>query len=196
MASERYKVRQAPGGLALVQDLVNTKGIRPYAVDLLASPDSASAWQADAAEAWAATRGVDAPDGVTEVTGDDLPRLRELRSTIDALLPAGTGARHPVDAIPGTQVRLAPGPDGQVSIVPVGDGAAWTASAVWSEVMLAQLDGSWARLKLCRNVDCASAFYDASRNNSGVWHSVRTCGNAANLRASRARKRERETPNG
>ncbi|TFV34142.1 CGNR zinc finger domain-containing protein [Streptomyces sp. T1317-0309] len=32
-------------------------------------------------------------------------------------------------------------------------------------------------------------FYDRTRNNIGVWHSVRSCGNPANLRASRARKR-------
>lgn len=79
-----------------------------------------------------------------------------------------------------------------MAVVPVGSGAAWAASAVWSEILLAQLDGAWSRLKLCRNEDCASAFYDTSRNNSGVWHDVRTCGNAANLRASRARRRRRE----
>ncbi|MGY4921931.1 CGNR zinc finger domain-containing protein [Streptomyces sp. 900105755] len=28
-----------------------------------------------------------------------------------------------------------------------------------------------------------------SRNDSGVWHSVKVCGNAANLRAYRARQR-------
>ncbi|GAA3713145.1 hypothetical protein GCM10023082_08630 [Streptomyces tremellae] len=47
----------------------------------------------------------------------------------------------------------------------------------------------WPRLKLCRNEAGGSAFYDASRNNSGVRRSVRTCGNAADLRASRARRR-------
>jgi len=33
------------------------------------------------------------------------------------------------------------------------------------------------------------AFFDRSRNNSGVWHDVKFCGNAANLRAFRARQR-------
>ncbi|WP_230981726.1 CGNR zinc finger domain-containing protein [Mycobacterium malmoense] len=49
-------------------------------------------------------------------------------------------------------------------------------------------------MKRCRNHRCASTFYDRSKNNSGVWHSVKTCGNAANLRASRARRRERDHP--
>jgi predicted RNA-binding Zn ribbon-like protein len=44
-------------------------------------------------------------------------------------------------------------------------------------------------LKVCRNPRCRVAFYDRSRNNSGVWHDVRTCGNAANLRAHRERQR-------
>jgi predicted RNA-binding Zn ribbon-like protein len=63
-------------------------------------------------------------------------------------------------------------------------------SAVWAEVLLAQRAGTWARLKLCREPACASAFYDMSRNNSGVWHDVRVCGNAANLRASRLRRKQ------
>jgi predicted RNA-binding Zn ribbon-like protein len=37
------------------------------------------------------------------------------------------------------------------------------------------------------------AFFDRSRNNSGVWHDVAACGNAINLRASRARRRARAT---
>ncbi|WP_329459639.1 CGNR zinc finger domain-containing protein [Streptomyces sp. NBC_01497] len=192
MATGRYRLRQAPGGLALVQDLVNTKGIQAYRPDLLATPESASAWLADAVQAWAGERDTNAPEDVSHITADDLPRLRELRAAVDALLPAGTGARQPVEDIPSTRIRLTPGPEGRVAVVPVGSGAAWAASAVWSEILLAQLDGAWSRLKLCRNEDCASAFYDTSRNNSGVWHDVRTCGNAANLRASRARRRRRE----
>ncbi|NUR09393.1 MAG: CGNR zinc finger domain-containing protein, partial [Nocardioidaceae bacterium] len=54
---------------------------------------------------------------------------------------------------------------------------------------LAQADGSWPRLKTCRGRGCPCAFYDASRNNSRVWHDVHTCGNVANLRASRTRRR-------
>jgi predicted RNA-binding Zn ribbon-like protein len=51
----------------------------------------------------------------------------------------------------------------------------------------------WRRMKLCGNGRCAVAFFDRSRNNSGVWHDVAACGNAINLRASRARRRARVT---
>jgi predicted RNA-binding Zn ribbon-like protein len=44
-------------------------------------------------------------------------------------------------------------------------------------------------MRLCRNPTCRAAFYDRSKNNSAVWHDVKACGNAINLRASRARRR-------
>ena len=44
---------------------------------------------------------------------------------------------------------------------------------------------SWLYLNWLRGF----AFYDRSRNNGRVWHDVHTCGNVANLRASRARRR-------
>ncbi|MEV0074298.1 CGNR zinc finger domain-containing protein [Amycolatopsis sp. NPDC050768] len=47
----------------------------------------------------------------------------------------------------------------------------------------------WRSLKICRSSACPIAFYDRSRNNSRVWHDVTVCGNIANLRASRARRR-------
>ncbi len=80
-------------------------------------------------------------------------------------------------------------PGGDLALHPAGRGPGWFVSAVWVQVYLAQQAGTWRRLKLCRNRPCGSAFYDRSKNNSGVWHDVRVCGNAANLRASRARRR-------
>nr|BFE77329.1 hypothetical protein GCM10020092_106300 [Actinoplanes digitatis] len=86
-------------------------------------------------------------------------------------------------------VSLVPDADGWVRMVPSGRGTRWLASALWAETLLAQQAGLWSRLKLCHNIDCRAAFFDTSRNNSGVWHDVSTCGNTANLRAFRERKR-------
>ena len=80
--------------------------------------------------------------------------------------------------------------------MPAGSPGEWLESAVWAQVLLAQADGTWPRLKLCRREACGSAFYDLSRNNSGVWHDVRTCGNVVNLRASRLRKKQQAAPPG
>ena len=78
---------------------------------------------------------------------------------------------------------------GWVRVVPTGRGTRWFASALWAEALQAQQAGVWPRLKLCHNAACRAAFFDTSRNNSGVWHDVSTCGNTANLRAFRERRR-------
>ena len=49
-------------------------------------------------------------------------------------------------------------------------------------------DGSWHRVKACRAPDCQWAFYDRSRNRSGVWCDMAVCGNRTKVRAYRERK--------
>jgi hypothetical protein len=52
---------------------------------------------------------------------------------------------------------------------------------------LAELDGSWKNLKSCGSHECRSVFYDRSKNRSGKWCSMQTCGNRAKVRAFRER---------
>jgi len=47
--------------------------------------------------------------------------------------------------------------------------------------------GNWSRLKVCANETCQLAFYDSSRNRSGRWCSMATCGNRMKGRAYRQR---------
>jgi predicted RNA-binding Zn ribbon-like protein len=188
-ASARYRVREAPDGLALVQDLLNTRPMMRYAVDLLATAEDAQRWLTEAVHAWSVVQGLPGPDLTPSAA--DLRALRRLRAAFEeALLSAVADSLHPGAAPPADiPVSLAPDPDGRVRMVPTGRGARWVASAVWSEALLAQQAGTWPRLKLCHNGQCRLAFYDTSRNNSGVWHDVSTCGNSANLRAFRERRR-------
>jgi len=58
-----------------------------------------------------------------------------------------------------------------------------------ASAFLAELDGSWARLRHCSNPECESVFYDRSKNRSGRWCSMRSCGNQAKVRAYRERHR-------
>ncbi|MFI8206514.1 CGNR zinc finger domain-containing protein [Streptomyces sp. NPDC085937] len=190
-STERYRISPAPGGLALVQELLNTLAIPPYGDDVLADDATGGRWLSDTAAAWAKAQGWPGPSGAPGA--DDLRRVRELRGRLTGLV---TGEAEPVPAP--TDVSLRPGLDeeGRVALVPVGGPGAWLEAAVWAQVLLAQAEGTWQRLKLCRKPSCRSAFYDRSRNNSGVWHDVRRCGNAANLRASRARRKQRATETG
>jgi predicted RNA-binding Zn ribbon-like protein len=77
-----------------------------------------------------------------------------------------------------------------VELRPGGSGAEYVISRVLAGVLAGQQVDTWRRLKACKNARCRVAFYDRSRNNSGVWHSLKTCGNPANLRAFRARNKE------
>ena len=159
-----------------------------YGPDLLALPDDAQLWLTDAVATWSRVSGLPAP--VLLLSSTDMRSLRRLRSTFENVIRSGgrnqlDGALPPADV----PVSLVPDVDGWVRIVPTGRGTRWLASALWAEALLAQQAGLWVRLKLCHNGDCRAAFFDTSRNNSGVWHDVSTCGNTANLRAFRERKR-------
>ncbi len=47
--------------------------------------------------------------------------------------------------------------------------------------------GTWSRLKACREHECEWAFYDHTKNRSGAWCSMQRCGNRAKARAFRER---------
>ncbi|WAC91470.1 CGNR zinc finger domain-containing protein [Mycobacterium sp. Aquia_213] len=179
-ASHRFELATAPGGLGFVHDFLNTAD-EP---DLLADTTLAQDWLAGAVPTWAELRGV--PAEPPAVTGADLPKLRALRATIAQLVRGEAPGTAPISA------SLAVSENGEVRLEPAGSGWRWLASALWGEILLSQQAGTWRRLKQCHNHPCESTFYDRSKNNSGVWCSVKTCGNVANLRASRARRRERE----
>ncbi|MEU7484355.1 CGNR zinc finger domain-containing protein [Streptomyces sp. NPDC042319] len=191
-ATERYYPTAVPGGLGLVQDLLNTaSGGRPRQPDLLAEVASAQEWAATALRSWA--EGTGRGRVRLTLTEEDLPELRRLREQLRRALTARQGAAD-ADAVRFTSctLRVSLHGDAALTAEPEGEGWRWLTSAVLGEALLAQATGVWQRLKICRNEKCGGAFYDRSRNNSGVWHSTRGCGNAANLRASRQRRRERE----
>ncbi|WNV88914.1 CGNR zinc finger domain-containing protein [Umezawaea sp. Da 62-37] len=182
-ATERHGLTPAPSGLALVQDLLNTTTIGGNGFDLLSDTATTRTWVGAAVAAWTATTGREwvAP----KVDDNDRVALRALRDTVTAMVEG--------DEVGGVQrsvtLGVALSPDGIVDLEPRGDGWRPIASAVFLECFLAQRVDTWKRVKTCANPPCAAAFYDHSRNNSGVWHDVKVCGNAVNLRASRARRR-------
>ena len=61
--------------------------------------------------------------------------------------------------------------------------------AVVATALGAMLDGTWQRLKACRN--CRWSFYDYSPNRSATWCSMQLCGNRDKTRAYRRRKSDR-----
>ena len=49
-------------------------------------------------------------------------------------------------------------------------------------------EGTWSRLKACRDETCEWAFYDHTKNRSGTWCNMAVCGNRAKARAYRERR--------
>ena len=184
LATTRYGLVPAPGGLGFVHDLLNTRSAgRPRRPDLLAEVTSAQDWAGEALAAWAGETGQEVP--AVALGEDDLDPLRDLRVDLHALVvgPAAPRPEHQA----GVVLRL--GSDGRVRPEPRGTGWRALASVALIAIADAQAADTWRRLKACRNLRCEAAFFDRSRNNSGTWHDVRVCGNPANLRAYRARQR-------
>ena len=173
-STSRYGLEPAPGGLVLLQDLVNTRPSPSYGgPDLLGSDPGAQSWWEETVGPWARARGTQVPRVQPGEPGRRA--LARLRDRVDSLLAGDPDALGEV-AVTVRGLRAEPR----------GTGTAWLAGALAVAALEAD---DLSRLKTCRNRFCPCAFYDRSRNNSRVWHDVHTCGNAANLRASRARRR-------
>ncbi len=80
--------------------------------------------------------------------------------------------------------------DGAPGLLPAGSGEA--TGGVTARLLVAAVgaasEGTWRRLKVCRNEGCRWAFYDGSKNRSGSWCTMDVCGSRAKMRAYRRRK--------
>jgi predicted RNA-binding Zn ribbon-like protein len=116
----------------------------------------------------------------------DVERAHELREALRMLLRANNGA--PLDARAlGTVNRVAGGvrlelDDGGRLGFAADDPLAHVVAVAFE----AMLEGTWPRLKACRN--CKWAFYDYSKNRAASWCSMQLCGNRLKTRAYRSRR--------
>ncbi|MFC7884454.1 CGNR zinc finger domain-containing protein [Streptomyces sp. NPDC057376] len=160
----------APGGLDLVEKLVNT-------IDLETGADS-----------------LDTPEGRARLglTEDDVPGARELRESLRAALLAHAG-HPPHRAVTPLGELLAAAPlvvtvdpaDGTAALAAARDGS--LTARVAAAVAEALVAGTWTRLKACEAVDCHWAYYDRSPAGRGRWCSMQVCGARAKMRRYRAR---------
>lgn len=80
--------------------------------------------------------------------------------------------------------------EGAWDLVPAADDVDAFLGRVLAIVVRAMADGSWPRVKACRNDTCRWLFFDQSRNHSGTWCTMAICGSRMKARAYRARQRE------
>jgi len=115
---------------------------------------------------------------------------RELRAALKELVLANNGfpaSPASVAVVDAAASRLAVGLDATGRPVLRADGDAL--DEVVATALTAMLDGTFGRLKACRN--CHWAFYDYSPNRSATWCSMQLCGNRRKVRAYRRRRAAR-----
>ncbi|MFE2587312.1 CGNR zinc finger domain-containing protein [Streptomyces sp. NPDC059378] len=162
----------APGGLALIESLVNT-------LDLGSGADA-----------------LDTPDGRARfgLTPDDLADARDLRESLRAALLAHAGhPPHREVADLGTLLAAAPlyvavdARDGSARLTPGAE--APLRSRIAAAVADSLVAGTWTRLKACEDVTCHWAYYDRSPAGRARWCSMSVCGARAKMRRYRAKGR-------
>lgn len=178
----------APGELELVRSFINTKDVETNS-DELGSPEQLQGWLSAHG-----LMGDGAPDEA------DLSRAVELREALRAMALINNGETIDEAAVEAFNrvsedlylvVRFSG--NGQTRLEPHGSGVNAALGHVVAAVYSAMVEGTWQRLKACRNDTCQWAFYDHSKNRSGTWCTMSVCGSRAKTRTYRQRRRARET---
>lgn len=144
---------------------------------------------------WLVDRGLAAPDD--NVGFADQADLVELRDALRGVLAGGSAlsvGQGYLEATNRTAGRIplfvSVDANGTMHLESRESSASARATAaILLAVLQAQGDGSWRRLKVCRNPGCQWVFYDRSRNQTRRWCEMRVCGNRAKARSFRERRR-------
>ncbi len=184
MPTSSEQLSALPHGLERVIAFVNTLDLETGA-DALATVPALQAWLGDH----------DLPGADGELGETELRHAVQLREALRALMLEHNGHQPDVGAA-ATIERLARrarlsaryGPGGEVGLRALAPGFPGALGELLLSVAHASQDGSWQRVKACRADGCQWAFYDRSRNRSGVWCEMAVCGNRTKVRAHRRRQ--------
>jgi predicted RNA-binding Zn ribbon-like protein len=176
------KVQNAPGDLEAVREFVNTVDIEDGS-EQLADPPALVHWLADH----------DLIEAGAKASATDLGHAIEVREALRALMaannqgePAGGATDTLRAAARRAQVALDFSADGS-HLEPQAPGVDGALGRLLGRVHAAQHDGTWSRMKACPWHTCQWAFYDNTKNRSGVWCNMAVCGNRAKAKAYRER---------
>jgi predicted RNA-binding Zn ribbon-like protein len=179
--SETLKNR-APGALDTIRAFVNTREVET-GKEHLDTPERLGAWLAG--------HGLPAGSGISP---RDLRNALQVREALRAFLLTNAGEDMDDKAVAtlnaaARRARLGPefAADGSARL---GCGVSGVDGAIGALLVIAttaMAEGTWSRLKACRAERCQWAFYDHTRNHSGVWCDMAVCGNRAKVRAYRER---------
>ena len=177
------KRQEAPGRLELVREFVNTADLEG-GDEGLASPAGLARW----------LQAHDLLEPDAEVGEKDLERAIAAREALRAQLKAHNGSDRDPEAVATlheaanrARIGLSFDEAGASSLEPRTPGADGAIGRLLTIVHEAEHEGTWARLKACPWHTCEWAFYDNTKNASGVWCTMEVCGNRAKAKAYRER---------
>jgi predicted RNA-binding Zn ribbon-like protein len=178
--------KPAPPPLAMLQDFVNT-GAPHLRAERLTT--------AEALREWLVARGL--LRASERVSPGDLQWALEVRDALRSVLAANDGGEMDLDAIrvlnraaARTRIVLRFGDAaGRLEVSPEADGLDGALGEILAVGFTSAEQGTWQRLKICRNERCGWAFYDRSKNRAGMWCSMAECGSRMKARAYRERRR-------
>jgi predicted RNA-binding Zn ribbon-like protein len=183
--SEAGPDKRAPEPLRLVQQFVNSAE-PDEDLDEMTTPEELHAWLSAR----------DMADARCEVSDADLRRALDVREGLRAVLFTHNDGECDAAAVArleraaaGAALRASFPMEGDPGLVPARDGVNGALARLLAIVAEASADGSWRRLKACADPGCRWAFYDHSRNRSGRWCSMATCGNQHKARNFRERSK-------
>ena len=179
------KRQEAPGELEQVRQFVNTLDVNPGTEELREPQDL---------RRWLIEHGLGPAE--MRVSRSDLRHALQLREALREILVAHTdGTPAPAEACrvldefaARARLQLRFDEHGGARVQPAATGVNGALGRLLTIVHGAVADGSWLRLKGCRDHTCEWAFYDHTKNRSGAWCSMDTCGNRAKARSYRGRR--------
>ncbi len=178
-----HKRQEAPGRLELVREFVNTADLEGGDEEF-ASPAGLARW----------LQAHDLLEPDAEVGEKDLERAIAAREALRAQLKAHNGSDRDPGAVATLHeaanragIGLSFDEAGASRLEPRTPGADGAIGRLLTIVHEAEHEGTWARLKACPWHTCQWAFYDNTKNASGVWCTMEVCGNRAKAKAYRER---------
>lgn len=177
----------APGELRLVQDFIN-------AWDL---PGSGRRSKPSTLADWLAERKL---PGGSHLCDADVHHAVQVREALRDLAAANDGTAVTQAAMEtlsraarSAQLGIQFDHSGRPALEPRASGLDAAIGTVLAAVTRSMLNGSWSRLKVCRDDTCRWAFYDRSKNRSGCWCQMSVCGNRSKVRRHRAQRSRKAT---
>ncbi|MDQ7906572.1 CGNR zinc finger domain-containing protein [Phytohabitans sp. ZYX-F-186] len=176
-----------PEQLVLVEAFANTLDVEEGTDELTTT---------ERFQRWLSAQGREGP-----VAPADLDLAWQLRAALrlelsahDTEAPADDAVEAPAGDPRAELDRLAAGlplrarfTEGGMGLVPTADGVPGLLAEIVAAMVLAERDGIWSRLKICREGTCQWAYYDRSKNSSKCWCGA-SCGNRNKTRAYRQRR--------